>query len=80
MTIGVMPLRPVPSMRDLERLPTSAMAEADLVAGYAGAVRVEPCACGGVIRAHANDRAIAYAVTGHNASERHRAWRLEEDR
>lgn len=64
----------------LERLPTSALSERELLAGYAEAVvpalRSEPCACGGVIWARDRAAAIAGAVAVHNASTGHAAWAI----
>jgi hypothetical protein len=38
--------------------------------------RVEPCACGGLIRVYANDPGgIPAAVARHNLTARHREWR-----
>lgn len=58
----------------LETYRTSSIREADLIDGYAGAVVVQPCACGGFISAHETRRAIAYAVWTHNNGERHDEW------
>ena len=39
-------------------------------------VRIEPCACGGLLRANPNDeRNVREEAERHNASFFHRAWR-----
>jgi hypothetical protein len=36
------------------------------------------CACGGVLRQHAGDALVAI-VGAHNATDEHRAWRIERE-
>ena len=59
--------------------PTSAIAEATLFAAYAAGtgrpVRVEACACGGILAADDGDwREVAEVLRVHNASTVHRQW------
>lgn len=71
-------------MQDLERRPTSAMSEGELLrAGLGrglGVHRIEPrsetCCCGDVIRVEdgADEWLIARAVNIHNQSTRHARW------
>jgi len=72
----------LPPAIDRSDAPTSAMTEGMLLAGYRHGFgldmpgfREEPCACGGLISSRDSDRAIAYAVELHNATDRHLAWR-----
>lgn len=42
-------------------------------------VRVEPCACGGVVRATAlDDKTVTAAVRAHNGTQRHQRWSMKE--
>jgi hypothetical protein len=77
MTLGVMPLHAVESMRLAERRSTSSLSEADLLAGYGeagGELLVEPCLCGSSIVCERG--AIASAVRAHNATPGHAAWAI----
>lgn len=65
-------------MDQAERIPTSAMPEADLIRGYSRiatpAPAEVPCACGGFVAAVSDfPDAIRIAVARHNRSTAHRA-------
>lgn len=55
--------------------PTSALSERDLLAGYE-VPAIQPCACGGWIRALQAARCVAEAVQAHNDSAGHTAWAI----
>lgn len=69
----------IPRARPLDEaaaLAAPAVPEDVLVAAHAIPLRLERCACGGVIGASFGDwEAIGRAVAAHNASTPHRRWR-----
>jgi hypothetical protein len=76
-TLGaLLPYHAPRSIRELEAEPTSTISEADLLAGYVGAVVVRSCSCGGWIRAREVETSIAHAVAAHNATAIHESWAI----
>lgn len=67
------------TLEALERRPTAATSEADLLRSYARhlVARVEPCACGGAIAVEddLDGSEIREAVRVHNLSTLHEQWR-----
>lgn len=60
----------------LERMPTSAISERELMHGYQPARVSRPCGCGGWIEAIDTRDAITEAVAVHNSSTAHGAWAI----
>lgn len=56
--------------------PPAPLSERDLWSGYGHGWRIEPCACGGAIRAATtSDGAITAAVLEHQQTDQHATWR-----
>lgn len=49
--------------------------EARTLSRYRSQERVEPCACGGTLRAFPSDESIRNAVLNHQQTGAHRLWR-----
>lgn len=79
MTLGLALPAPARPLELLQREPTSCMAEATLVAAYAGPLRVEPCLCGGSIAAQGDSEAVMASVAAHNDTIGHQAWRTWQE-